>query len=126
MKKSYDFKNIKFNIIKKTLQIMMLFIGIFVLALGVVIMIECNLGVQPWDVFHIGLYNKLKFLTLGQVNILAGMVLIFISYLFTDKTYNNHIFKHVFFGIFLDLIYYLDIVIVPESLLGRYVYFFSR
>lgn len=51
-------------------------IGLIILALGISMTIKGRrLGIGPWDVFHVGLFNKLG-LTIGTWSILTGLVIV--------------------------------------------------
>lgn len=55
-----------------------LFLGILLFAIGIVLTIQADLGIGPWDAFHqgISIHTNLSF---GQAGILVGVILLFIN-----------------------------------------------
>lgn len=94
---------------KEILRYLKLFVGIFICSFGTTIIINANLGLSPWDVFHQGLTNILP-VTLGQASILAGIVIITIDIFLGQKLGVGTIINMVFYGIFLDVISSLKII----------------
>ena len=54
-------------------------VGLLIVSLGLVLTVKANLGVSPWNVFHMGLTNHFD-LTLGQASQITGLVIIVISF----------------------------------------------
>lgn len=52
--------------------------GFFLASLGIVFMINANLGLSPWDVLHKGITNVIP-ITMGQANIVVGVVVVIAS-----------------------------------------------
>ncbi|GFN34910.1 YczE/YyaS/YitT family protein [Tepidimicrobium xylanilyticum] len=84
-------------------SIVKLFIGYFVCATGIVMTINANLGLAPWDVFHQGLSNVLG-ITIGRAHILAGLTILIISSIFKEKVGWGTVFNMLFIGIFVDFL----------------------
>lgn len=59
---------------KNIIRIVKLIIGLFVYAVGVVMTINANLGLSPWDVFHQGLSGVIN-ITLGQASIAVAFLI---------------------------------------------------
>ena len=57
----------------------MFILGLFIGAFGCVLAIKANLGVAPWDTFHIGL-QKTFGLTIGIWSQIVGVIVILSSY----------------------------------------------
>lgn len=89
--------------------------GLFVVANGIVFTIRADLGVNPWDVFHIGVANQTG-LSIGRVIQATGLLLIAISYCFKVKIYIGTLLNMIFLGLFVDLIIGWDYVPSPELL----------
>lgn len=53
-------------------------------SVGIVLTINANLGLAPWDVFHQGL-SRVTGLTFGTISILVGFVLLGINSLLGEK-----------------------------------------
>ncbi|MEN1968676.1 hypothetical protein WMZ97_11460 [Lentibacillus sp. N15] len=61
-------------------------IGVIVFSLGISITINVqHLGIHPWDVLNVAMYNKVGF-TIGTWNIICGMILVGVSWIL-DKSY---------------------------------------
>lgn len=54
-----------------TRRLVQLFAGLFLFGFSVALMVRSNLGLNPWDVFHQGLYEHMS-LSFGTVVILVG------------------------------------------------------
>lgn len=60
---------------KLPLRLANLFIGLMLFALAMALLIRAQLGVDPWDVLHLGLANYIP-LSLGTIVILVGVVVL--------------------------------------------------
>ncbi|WP_432776830.1 YitT family protein [Brevibacillus gelatini] len=101
----------------------MFVLGLFIGALGCVLAIKANLGVAPWDTFHIGL-QKTFGLTIGMWSQIVGLAVIFSSYLIAKiKPTFGMFLNMVCFGSFLDFILWLDVVPELASLWSRMAMF---
>ena len=101
----------------------MFVLGLFIGAFGCVLAIKANLGVAPWDTFHIGL-QKTFGLTIGIWSQIVGVVVILSSYLVAKiKPTFGMFLNMICFGSFLDLILWLNIVPEFESLWLRLLVF---
>jgi len=84
-------------------------IGLIVFSLGITLTINFqHLGLHPWDVLTVGLYEKIG-LSIGTWSILIGVVLIIVSYIL-DKSYIKlgTFLNAVIVGGFVDLFLWLD------------------
>jgi uncharacterized protein len=102
------------------LRYLALFSGLFVIANGIVFTINARIGVNPWDVLHIGLSTKIG-LTIGQVMQGVGLLLIVFSYFFKVKPSIGTILNMIFLGLFVDLVIASGYVPQPELLWLRIV-----
>lgn len=91
MMKKEVFKNIK------------LIIGLFVCALGLVMTINANLGVAPWDAFHQGL-SKVFGITLGTASISTGFFIVLLDIFLGQPIGRGTIINMVVLGLFIDLL----------------------
>ena len=48
------------------------------MSFGIVLTIQAGLGVAPWDVLHIGLYQQIG-LTIGTWNVIVGFIILLTS-----------------------------------------------
>lgn len=85
------------------LKVIRLFVGLFLYALGIVITINANIGLAPWDVFHQGLGFKFN-ITMGQASIIVGFLLILFNFIFSQGIGWGTISNMFFIGFFLDII----------------------
>ena len=79
------------NILKKSIR---LIIGFILCASSTVFMLNSNLGLSPWDVFHQGISNVTG-LTIGQANILSSVVVIIIGIVLSQRIGIGTLFKNI-------------------------------
>ncbi|MGE7272019.1 YczE/YyaS/YitT family protein [Brevibacillus panacihumi] len=97
----------------------MFVLGLFVCAFGCVLTIQANMGVAPWDTFHIGL-QKTFGLTIGIWSQIAGVAVIMASYLLAKIKPTFAMFLNmVCFGVLLDFFIWWGIVPKPEMMVER-------
>lgn len=93
-----------------------LFIGYFVCALGMVMTINANIGVAPWDVLHQGISNVTG-LTFGKANIILGFLIIILDLVLGQNIGWGTLFNMIFIGIFIDIIMLNNLVPMFNSFL---------
>lgn len=86
-----------------------LIVGLFLCAVGIVTILNSNLGLSPWDVLNQGLNIKFG-ITLGQANIIVGVIVILIGLLFKQPLGSGTILNVTLVGVFIDYIMYLDFI----------------
>jgi uncharacterized membrane protein YczE len=85
-------------------------LGVAVMAFGCLLTIQADIGVTPWDTFHIGL-QKTFGLTIGIWSQIVGMAVIALSYLLARiKPGIGTLLNMILFGLFLDLFMWLDFI----------------
>jgi uncharacterized protein len=89
-------------------------IGLCIFSYGIALAIQVQyLGVSPWDVLNIALYEKLGF-TIGTWNIIVGLILISITLKLNRKYINVGTFLNAFLvGILVDT--FLFFKLLPSS-----------
>lgn len=98
---------------KQTIQdIINLFVGFFLTALAVVIMVNSNVGLCTWDVLHQGI-NKTFGITMGQASIIVGIVVIMISVMLGENLGWGTIGSIFVPGFLIDII--TDLNILPQA-----------
>jgi len=98
--------------------------GLAVMAYGIGMMIEANLGVAPWDTLHIGL-QKTFGLTIGIWSQIAGGFIILASYVIGKIKPNAGMFLNmIFFGLFIDIFMWLNWIPIGESV-GERIFLFA-
>ncbi len=117
-----DLGNINYR--KSTLRYLTIFVGLFIVAGGIVFTINANLGVNPWDVLHIGIATQTG-LTIGRVIQGIGLLLVAVSYFFGVKIYVGTVLNMIFLGLFVDLIIAWGYVPQPDLLWQRIALYIS-
>lgn len=91
------------------LRLARLILGLFIVAFGIVIQIQANVGYAPWDVFHAGI-SKSTSLTIGQASIVVGLVIVILTAIMKEKIGLGSIANMILIGVFIDLIMSLQIL----------------
>lgn len=98
------------------IRMIKLMVGLFLFAVGIVMTINANLGLAPWDVFHQGLSNILN-MTLGQAGITAGFVLLIVNLFFQERIGWGTIGNMLFVGLYIDLLMVNHLIPIFESII---------
>ena len=99
---------------KIILRIIRLFIGYVVCAVGMVMTINANIGVSPWDVFHQGLGNIFN-LPIGRASIIAGLIITIIDIFLGQNIGWGTIFNMIVIGIFVDFLMFNKLIPIFNS-----------
>ena len=91
-----------------------LFLGLFLYAVGIVMTINANLGLGPWDVFHQGL-SKTIGITMGQASISMGIIIVVMNYFVGEKLGWGTLCNMLFIGIFMDILMLNDLIPIYEN-----------
>lgn len=83
--------------------------GLFCYALGLCLCIQANIGLAPWEAFHIGLTNVIPF-SFGLATIVTGLVIIVVTFILGEKIGFGTILNILFIGIFADIINATNII----------------
>lgn len=86
-----------------------LLIGFLVASIGVVMTINSNLGLSPWDVLHQGL-SKITPLSIGGACILVGLIVVSLSMFLGVNLGIGTILNTILMGVFIDWISYINII----------------
>ncbi|WP_430885897.1 YczE/YyaS/YitT family protein [Fusibacter sp. JL216-2] len=97
--------------------------GLFLYALGLVLTVNANLGVTPWNTFHMGL-SKQTGLSLGNAIIITGLVIIVINILAKQSVGIGTILNMWLIGSFVDIQMSSGLVPQAQSFLGGLVLIF--
>lgn len=92
------------------LQWARLMVGLFGCGLAVALMIRSQLGLGPWDAFHVGLH-RLTGLTVGTVSILVGLVIICGTWFMNVRPGAGTLVNMVMIGVFMDLL----LPVIPDA-----------
>lgn len=94
-------------------------VGIWVMALGIVMMIQADLGLAPWDVLHMGLAYVTP-LTVGMWLQIVGFILVALASLLDRKWPGpGAVLNMILVGFFVDAIMAFGWVPSPDTLWGR-------
>lgn len=103
---------------KHFLRYLALFFGLFIIGNGIVFTIYADLGVNPWDVLHIGISYQTG-ISIGRVIQGVGLLLVIVSYFFKVKIYIGTVLNMIFLGLFVDLVISWGYVPQPDLLWQR-------
>lgn len=95
-----------------------LYIGLFMCALGCIMILKADLGLSPWDVLHQGI-SKTTGITIGQASIGLGITIVLLDIFLGQPIGIGTVLNFLSIGLFMDLILYLDFIPVKESYLYR-------
>ena len=91
------------NVKKQFIGLTKLTFGLFLFALGIVMTINANLGVAPWDVFHQGLSLTTN-ITMGSASIVVGVIIVLIDIFLGQNIGWATIFNMLLIGVFMDVL----------------------
>ena len=87
-------------ILKKSIR---LILGFLLCASSTVFMLNSNLGLSPWDVFHQGISNVTG-ITIGEASILTSVLVVLIGIMLKQKIGIGTLLNILFVGKFIDII----------------------
>ena len=90
-------------------------IGLLFYSLGIVVLLQANIGYAPWEVFHVGLANVLN-MSIGVASIIAGLVIVVTVTLLGEKFGFGTIASMVLTGVFIDIILAIDVIPISDNL----------
>lgn len=88
-------------------------VGLILFAIGIVFTINGNLGLAPWDAFHVGLSQTLG-ISFGQVSIVVGLSVVIINYHLRESIGIGTIMNIFVIGILIDIIFKLNLIPVSS------------
>lgn len=94
-----------------------LFFGLFLYAAGIVLTVHADLGVSPWDVFHLGIAKHLE-LTLGVASIVTAVTIVIVSALMKEHVGFGTLCNMFAIGAFVDVIILSGWIPVAHSFVG--------
>lgn len=103
---------------QEVLRYLKLILGLLLCALGVVTILNSNLGLSPWDVLNQGL-NRTIGITLGEANLLVGAFVVLFSIFLKQSIGSGTIINFLLVGVFIDMYIYLDIIPKGDLLLKK-------
>lgn len=101
-------------------RIAKLSLGLCLYAIGIVMTINANLGLAPWEIFHQGLSIKIG-ITMGQASIFVGLVFVILNSLLGERLGWGTLSNMVFIGLLLDILMLNHIIPVFQSIIPRFI-----
>jgi len=100
-----------------------LFLGLFLYALGIVMTINANLGLAPWDVFHQGLAKNVG-ITMGLASIYVGIIITVLDSLLGERLGWGTLSNMIVIGTLIDVLMLNHLVPVFQSIVPRFIMMF--
>src|SRR6056297_292603 len=97
-----------------------LIFGLILYSIGIVMTINGNLGLAPWDAFHVGLSQTFG-ISFGQISIIVGLVILLITYYLKESIGIGTIANIFVIGILIDLLFYLEVIPVCREIFSGLV-----
>ncbi len=97
-----------------------LFSGFFLAALGIVLMLRADLGMNPWGTFTAGLV-EVTGLPFGRLSQIIGLIIIIGTLFFRVIPGIGTLLNMYFIGLFIDLIIALEVISTPEHFMFQLV-----
>jgi len=95
------------NYLKRISKVMF---GLFLYSIGIMLGIQANIGLAPWDAFSIGISN-ITGISYGNVSILTGIIiLVVVVLLLKEKIGIGTILNTVLIGIIVDILQSINLV----------------
>ncbi|MGL5439712.1 MAG: YczE/YyaS/YitT family protein [Filifactoraceae bacterium] len=91
-----------------------LMLGLFVCGLSIVMNINANIGVAPWNVLATGFSNSLD-MTIGQASIIISVVVVIVDYVLGIKLGLGTLINMIFVGLFTDMIIWSNFIPKPAT-----------
>lgn len=101
-------------------RLLWLFAGMLVSAVGITLMLQANIGLEPWSVLQQGLAQSIG-ITYGTATIIVGAAAIGIAILFGESFGVGTIVNIVFCALFIDLFLWLGWIPQMTTLWGGIV-----
>ncbi|WFD11134.1 YczE/YyaS/YitT family protein [Tepidibacter hydrothermalis] len=96
--------------------IMTLLFGFIVCSIGIILEVNANIGLGPWDAFHIGVIKHIP-MSLGNVQIATGLVIVLFTTFMGQIPGWGTISNMILIGIFTDIINNSNIIPVSDNML---------
>ena len=104
-------------------RLIRLFIGLFLYAVGIVLTINANLGLSPWDVFHQGI-SHLSGITMGQASIVVGIILVIFDAVLGERLGWGTLCNMLFIGVFMDFLMLNHLIPIVKGILPGVIMMF--
>lgn len=101
------------DVLKKTIRLVL---GTILCGSSTVFMLNSNLGLLPWDVFHQGV-SRVTGMTIGEVNIVLSFLIILLSISFGEKVGIGTIVNIILGGKAIDIINNSNIIPISDNII---------
>jgi uncharacterized membrane protein YczE len=95
--------------------------GLFLCSLGLVLFLEADLGLPPWDVLHQGLAERTA-LSFGAANVVVGVAVLLLAWRLGARIGLGTVANATLVGAFVEVLVQTAAVPVPEGLAVRAAY----
>lgn len=109
---------------KIALRYIRLLAGLVICSIGIVLTINANIGLSPWDVFHQGL-GKLLGMTIGQSGILVGLIILVLDWIFGEHFGMGTVLNVIVIGLLMDFIMAQGFITMAHTMIGSIFYVFA-
>jgi uncharacterized protein len=104
-------------------RLIIFILGLLIMSLGIVLVIQANLGSAPWDILNIGLHIQFG-LTIGSWAIIVGFFILLIAAILSKRIPTfGALLNMVLVGMFIDFFLLLPFMNTPSTLIGRWIMF---
>jgi uncharacterized protein len=86
-----------------------LLVGLFLFALAIVLQLESDLGLSPWDVLHQGIAEHTT-LSFGAANVVVGVIVLALAWVLGAKVGVGTVANAVLIGLFIQALTAIDAV----------------
>lgn len=87
----------------ETSRLLKLFIGLNAYAVGIVLTVQANIGLSPWDVFHQGFALRTG-ITFGMASIVVSAAIVFLNILLKEPFGVGTLFNVFYIGFAIDVL----------------------
>lgn len=101
----------------KILNFTRLIMGFLFCASSTVLMLNSNLGLSPWDVFHQGI-SRITGVTIGNASIIVSIIFVVVGMILGQKLGVGTILNVVIVGKFIDIIIVLNIIPLATNIIS--------
>jgi uncharacterized protein len=108
--------------VKEILRYIWIIGSFYVVAHGIVLVVQARLGAAPWDVLHLGISVQTG-ISMGRVIQGVGLILVLISWVFHVKPSFVTFMNMFFIGQFVDTVRNMDYIPAPEALWLRAAFY---
>ncbi|WP_317856404.1 hypothetical protein [Chakrabartyella piscis] len=96
-------------------RLIQLNIGLFLYALGVYVCIQANIGLAPWEAFHMG-FSFITGVSMGNICIIFSILIIGLALLLKEKIGIGSILNALIIGVYLDALMLNEVIPAANNL----------